>query len=76
LEFDHFCFPDHHLFSKKELNEIKEKSRSKLVLTTEKDYHRLILNWKTPQVYFLPIQMQFLFSEEEQQFKSQILSLI
>ena len=76
LEFDHFCFPDHHLFSKKELNEIKEKSRSKLVLTTEKDYHRLILNWKTPQVYFLPIQMQFLFSEEEQHFKSQVLSLI
>ena len=51
LKFDHLSFPDHHAFSKKELELIASKT---LVLTTEKDASRL----KTlihKKLYFLPI---------------------
>jgi len=34
------------------------------------------LNWKSTQIDYLPIQMQFLFAEEEQQFKHQIASVL
>lgn len=76
LEFEHLAFPDHHLFSKKEATEIAKKSKERFILTTQKDYHRLLLNWKSTQIYYLPIQMQFLFAEEEQQFKHQIASVM
>lgn len=76
LEFEHLAFSDHHLFSKKEATEIAKKSKERFILTTQKDYHRLLLNWKSTQIYYLPIQMQFLFAEEEQQFKHQIASVM
>jgi tetraacyldisaccharide 4'-kinase len=76
LEFEHLAFPDHHLFSKKEAAEIAKQSKERFILTTQKDYHRLLLNWKSTQIYYLPIQMQFLFAEEEQQFKHQIASVM
>ena len=76
LEFEHLAFPDHHLFSKKEAAEIAKQSKERFILTTQKDYHRLMLNWKSTQIYYLPIQMQFLFAEEEQQFKHQIASVM
>lgn len=76
LKFEHLAFPDHHLFSKKEAAEIAKQSKECFILTTQKDYHRLLLNWKSTQIYYLPIQMQFLFAEEEQQFKHRIGSVM
>jgi len=50
-KFEHFEFPDHHEFSKQELNKISSKS---IVLTTEKDFSRLkTLNHEA--LYYLPI---------------------
>lgn len=50
-EFEHLEFPDHHEFSKQELNKIRSKS---IVLTTEKDFSRLkALNHDA--LYYLPI---------------------
>ena len=65
-------YSDHHIFSIEDLNEIKEKfnqinSKSKLILTTEKDAVRLVKYTKELNdipLYVLPIQPQFLFGEQ------------
>ncbi len=50
-KFEHLEFPDHHEFSKQELDKISSKS---IVLTTEKDFSRLkTLNHDA--LYYLPI---------------------
>jgi tetraacyldisaccharide 4'-kinase len=66
-------YNDHHIFSIEDLQEIKERfnqidSKSKLILTTEKDAVRLVkyteeLN-EIP-LYVLPIKPQFLFDTEQ-----------
>jgi tetraacyldisaccharide 4'-kinase len=54
LYFDHLKFKDHHEFSNSERELIYSKP---IVLTTEKDYSRLIS--ETPnKVYYLPIQLE------------------
>lgn len=66
-------YSDHHIFSIEDLNEMKDKfnqihSKSKLILTTEKDAVRLIKYTEYLQdipLYVLPIKPQFLFGEEE-----------
>jgi tetraacyldisaccharide 4'-kinase len=54
LKFDHLSFPDHHKFSKKELELIASKT---LVLTTEKDASRLN-SLVHKRLYFLPITLE------------------
>ena len=66
-------YSDHHIFSIEDLNEIKEKfnqinSKSKLILTTEKDAVRLVKYTEELHdipLYVLPIQPSFLFGEKE-----------
>ncbi|WP_336622735.1 tetraacyldisaccharide 4'-kinase [Wenyingzhuangia sp. 2_MG-2023] len=58
IEFEHLKFSDHHNFSVKELGEIHEKSISKKIITTEKDYVRL--QDEIDNLYYLPIEIQFL----------------
>ena len=66
-------YSDHHIFSIEDLNEIKEKfnqinSKSKLILTTEKDAVRLVKYTEELHdipLYVLPIQPNFLFGEKE-----------
>lgn len=66
-------YSDHHIFSIEDLNEIREKynqinSKSKLILTTEKDAVRLVKyteELKDIPLYVLPIQPKFLFGEQE-----------
>ncbi len=68
-------FPDHHFFSKSELGNLKERfekinSREKIILTTEKDAvrlteHRAFLIQHRLPIYVLPIEVTFLFEEEE-----------
>ena len=65
-------YSDHHIFSIEDLNEIKEKfnqinSKSKLILTTEKDAVRLVKYTEELNdipLYVLPIKPQFLFGEQ------------
>lgn len=56
-------FPDHHNFSENDINTIKQKSKGKIIITTEKDYVRL----NTPnlnKIYCLPIKSAFLINEK------------
>jgi tetraacyldisaccharide 4'-kinase len=65
-------YSDHHIFSIEDLNEIKEKydqitSKSKLILTTEKDAVRLVKYTEELHdmpLYVLPIKPHFLFETE------------
>lgn len=57
---DCLVYPDHHFFTEKDLNQIESKANNKVIITTEKDFVRLMHhNWKTP-IYYLPIKSSFL----------------
>ncbi len=60
LKFEHLSFPDHHTFSRKELELIASKP---LVLTTEKDASRL-KSLVHKDLYFLPITLELDASEK------------
>lgn len=56
-------YPDHHHFSEKDILEIKEKAKGKIIITTEKDFVRLKGNLPVAQLFYLPIMSQFLFEQ-------------
>ena len=53
--FEHLAYSDHHHFSNRELEFLRQKER---ILTTEKDYVRL--EGAISTLYYLPIETQFL----------------
>lgn len=57
---DCLTFPDHHLFTEKDLLQIINKANGRKIITTEKDYMRLQLLLPENQLYYLPIEMKFL----------------
>jgi len=68
IDFEHLKFPDHHKFTKGDLNQIME---APLVLTTEKDFMRLKGVISHPNLYYIPIKMKFTGSKS-QEFDQQI----
>lgn len=63
-------FPDHYYFTQKDIDEIAKLATNKIILTTEKDATRLQLHADYIQslglkIYCLPLQVNFLFGEEE-----------
>lgn len=57
--FEHLAYSDHHHFSNRELEFLRQKER---ILTTEKDYVRLEGALST--LYYLPIETQFLNDQQ------------
>ena len=57
-------YPDHHHFSEKELLEINNKSKNKIIITTEKDFVRLKGSIPKEQLFYLPIRSTFLSVSE------------
>jgi tetraacyldisaccharide 4'-kinase len=53
-------FPDHHNFSKSDIDEIRKASKDSICITTEKDYVRLYQELKIDNLYYLPIKTAFL----------------
>ena len=56
LQFDHMNFSDHHNFKKTELEELKKLP---FIVTTEKDYMRLITDIPEANLWYQPIEVQF-----------------
>lgn len=54
------AYPDHHDFTDKELAELEEKSKIKIIVTTEKDYVRLRGKLPKNRLFYLPIKSRFL----------------
>lgn len=53
-------FPDHHFFSDQDIKNILQKANGRKIITTEKDYMRLQNLLPKDQLYYLPIEMDFL----------------
>ena len=67
LQFEHLEFKDHHNFTDEELLSLKRKQR---ILTTEKDYVRLLPNFEnTETLFYLPIEFSI---EQSNQFEASI----
>ena len=61
FNFEHKKFPDHHYFSNSEIKNLKEKE---IILTTEKDFVRLQPRLNKFAIYYLPIKIAILKSQE------------
>jgi tetraacyldisaccharide 4'-kinase len=53
-------FSDHHDFSESDIENILKTASNKPIVTTEKDFVRLVGSIPTDQLFYLPIQSQFL----------------
>lgn len=76
----HFIFPDHHFYKDKDIeliNDYLKKNPDSQILTTEKDFTKLsILQEKlntTQKIFYLPIQVNFLFENEKKIFDELII---
>jgi tetraacyldisaccharide 4'-kinase len=58
-------FADHHDFTEKEITQIIQQANGKKIITTEKDFMRLQGKIPSEQLFYLPIQTQFLSNEKE-----------
>ena len=57
-------FPDHHHFTENDINDIKNKSQNKIIITTEKDFVRLKGSIPNEQLFYLPIRSLFLSASD------------
>ncbi|WP_461534079.1 tetraacyldisaccharide 4'-kinase [Sinomicrobium sp.] len=60
-DFEHLEYPDHHNFSKRELQNLAEKE---LILTTEKDFMRL--EGHLNNLFYIGIRTEFLFGAQRE----------
>lgn len=71
IQLKHLKFPDHHNFTEKEIETLRNEP---FILTTEKDYMRLRDRLPADKLFYLPIEVAFLNSEDN--FKKGILQFI
>lgn len=57
-------YPDHHNYTHADLQTILNKANGKKIITTEKDYARLLNKLPEEQLYYLPIASEFLFDQQ------------
>ncbi|MEK9612949.1 MAG: tetraacyldisaccharide 4'-kinase [Flavobacteriaceae bacterium] len=67
-DFTHLKFSDHHSFSPDDRMKIKERIGKGMILTTEKDFTRLEPLLGKKNIYYLPIEMGFVNSEDQKHF--------
>ena len=63
--FDHLRFDDHHNYSQKDINLIKSKSIGKKVVTTKKDYYKIIAIESIKNIYCIDISIKFLAGKDD-----------
>ena len=69
IQFKHLKYADHHNFSKQDKENVifefnKIQANNKIILTTEKDYVRGLININN-DIYYLPIKTNFLEGEDD-----------
>ena len=70
ISFHHLEYDDHHNYSTVDINLIKEKSINRKVITTKKDYYKLINIESLENIYYIDIKVKFL--ADENSFKSEL----
>lgn len=53
-------FPDHHNFNNRDIETLKNKAKDKIIVTTEKDYVRLLTKIPKLKLYYLSIKSRFI----------------
>ncbi len=53
-------FADHHDFTPNDIQKIKKQTINRVIVTTEKDYVRLVPHFQDEALYYLPIRTSFL----------------
>jgi tetraacyldisaccharide 4'-kinase len=69
---DVLVFPDHHHFTNSEINEIEQKGKQKIIVTTEKDFVRLQDAAELTNLYYLPIKSGFTTNDSKINFDNTI----
>lgn len=59
------AYPDHHHFTENDITDIKNKSKNKIIITTEKDFVRLKGSISKEQLFYLPIRSSFLSASDD-----------
>ena len=67
-------YPDHHHFTDSDIADINRQAKNNLIITTEKDYVRLIGKFPSNKLYYLPIQTSFI--DDSSNFDAIILNYI
>lgn len=62
--FNHFEYPDHYDYSRKDVNKILYKSKNNIILTTKKDYFKLN-QFKINNLFYIDIEVKFFESKQE-----------
>ncbi|RZT00096.1 tetraacyldisaccharide 4'-kinase [Aquimarina brevivitae] len=73
LKFTHINYPDHHNFSTKEIEKLKDAGT---LVTTEKDYMRLSDHFSEGDLWYQSIAMQFMGEYSGRLFDEQILNVV
>lgn len=68
-KFNHLKFPNHHRFRTGDITKIKQLKGDRVILTTEKDFGRLMPYFSTSELYYLPISMGFVNKDDTLRFK-------
>ena len=63
--FNHLKFNDHHRYSKQDINLIKSKSKNKNIITTKKDYFKILEIENLDNLFYQDINIEFLFNDEK-----------
>lgn len=64
VNFDHFDYPDHYNYSRKDVNKILATTKNNLILTTKKDYYKLS-QFKIDNLLYIDIKVEFLDGKQE-----------
>ena len=71
-QFDMMTFPDHHAYTKKDIERIRKRANGHTILTTEKDATRLT----GLEVQVIPIEVAFIGNNKQEEFNKTILSYV
>ena len=64
VNFDHFDYPDHYNYSRKDVNKILATTKNNIILTTKKDYYKLS-QFKIDNLLYIDIKVEFLNGKQE-----------
>ena len=64
VNFDHFDYPDHYNYSRKDVNKILATTKNNIILTTKKDYYKLS-QFKIDNLLYIDIKLEFLDGKQE-----------
>ncbi len=64
VNFDHFDYPDHYNYSRKDVNKILATTKNNIILTTKKDYYKLS-QFKIYNLLYIDIKVEFLDGKQE-----------